>query len=410
MYKASIAYLFWLLPALLLGQPLDSLIAEALQINPGLQARQSAYQASLERAPQRSQLPALELGAGYFILPVETRLGPQRFRFSGTQMFPWPGTLPAREQVAMAEARTVFAGIGAAELQVAYELSVAYFQLYELEQVQRIQQQSLPLYEGLEQTALSQMETGKGSLSDVLRVQIKAKGIEQELARLDNRRQLPLAVIGQLLRRPPPVTIAVPDTLGFAALPLAQDSLLRIIVGNHPAIAQWQRQQEAAHARLKLNELEGKPTLGVALDYITVGPRSDAAPERNGRDILGPRVMASLPIYRKGYEAKAREERLRLESLAAEQDDTLLKLQAQLQRAYAEHEDAWLRLSLYQEQEALLRSTLDVLTSKYGTEGSRFDELLRVQEQLIDYQRLRLEAIVQSHIAKARVDALLYSF
>ena len=75
------------------ASPLDEYLVQAAENNPGLKAKFAAYQAALEQVPQIGSLPDPQVMFGYFIRPMETRVGPQRARISASQMFPWFGTL-----------------------------------------------------------------------------------------------------------------------------------------------------------------------------------------------------------------------------------------------------------------------------------------------------------------------------
>jgi len=87
------------------AQSLDSLKAELRRENPELRALQLDYEAALKIGGQLDQLPDLEIGAGVFILPVET-----------TQMLPWPGKLAAMAGVADARARPLLEKVAARQL------------------------------------------------------------------------------------------------------------------------------------------------------------------------------------------------------------------------------------------------------------------------------------------------------
>ena len=76
---------------------LNQYLQTAAENNPGLKAQFSEYMAALERVPQVGALPDPTVAFGYFIQPIETRLGPQQAKISASQMFPWFGTLSARE-------------------------------------------------------------------------------------------------------------------------------------------------------------------------------------------------------------------------------------------------------------------------------------------------------------------------
>ena len=82
------------------AQHLESYLEYAATNNPGLKAKYAEFEASMQRIEQVNTLNNPTFSFGYFISPVETRVGPQRMKFSLSQMFPWFGTLDAKEDIA----------------------------------------------------------------------------------------------------------------------------------------------------------------------------------------------------------------------------------------------------------------------------------------------------------------------
>ena len=67
----------------LFGQgQLDEYLRIAAEQNPSLKAKYNMYLASLERVNQQDALPDPTVSFGYFISPVETRVGQQRMKLS----------------------------------------------------------------------------------------------------------------------------------------------------------------------------------------------------------------------------------------------------------------------------------------------------------------------------------------
>lgn len=391
------------------AQPLPELIDSALLQQPELMALEKEYQAALQRAPQVSQLPNPEVGVGGFPLPVETRLGPQLLRLGGTQGFPWPGTLPRRAELENTKAKALYEQIAARALELRYELEQAYYQLYAIEKRRDILRRNLPLLESLEATAFAKVESGKASTADVLRVQIRQEELQQELAILEREARKPLATLNRLLQRPAATEVRIVSELPPARLPFRQDSLLALIRRSHPKLRQLDWQQEAARQALRLNELDGKPSFGLGADYIFVGPRNDATLNANGRDIVQLRASVSLPIYWEKFEAKEREEQLKIAALDNRKQDLNNRFEATVSQAYADFETARLRLELYERQRRLTRSAIDILQEAYSTQGRSFDELLRLESELIEYDLKRLNAVVAGHLAVAKINQLLWN-
>ena len=386
------------------AQPLQNLLLAADSANLELKALHQEYLAALEKAPQVSQLPEPEAGLGVFPLPVETRLGPQWVRLSATQMFPWKGTLEARNDVALAMAKAQFEQIAASRLNLHYQVKQAYFQLYDLEERQQILQKSIDIFRTLESIATTRVETGKANLADVLRIQIRIRGLEEELNLLDNQKKKPLAVINQLLNRPEQSPVALDDTLLLADPPYERTALLEGIQEGHPMLRMFSLQQEAAQRSIELNALEGKPSFGVGVDYIAVGKRTDADPAHNGRDILSPRMSVRIPLYREKYRAKEQEERLRMQALETRKQNLFLQFRSAIEQAYADLEDGRIKYRLYQEQKAITASAIELLLTAYSNEGASFIDLLQLEDQLIQYDLMTLSAVVKTHIAQAEVE------
>ena len=148
------------------SQSLEDYFRIGAENNPGLQAKYKAFEAAMEKIPQVGSLQDPNLTFGYFVSPVETRVGPQKARFSLTQMFPWFGTLRAQE----AEAK--YQEFLDAKNQLYNQLAAVYYPLLETHELKAIEQENLRILETYYSLATSKFENGKGSLADALRVDI----------------------------------------------------------------------------------------------------------------------------------------------------------------------------------------------------------------------------------------------
>ncbi len=389
------------------AQTVDSLIIAAISNNLELKILQNDYQAALEKAPQVSQLPEMEAGLGLFPLPVETRLGPQVVRLSAAQMFPWFGSLDRKKELELSKAKAIFERMAARSLDLSFEIKKAYIRLYEIQQSQSIVQQNIIILEALERLALAKVESGKSSIADVLRVQLKTQELKNELEILEAAKTNPQVEINQLLNRPLESRIIIRDDLSFNQLVFKKEVILSNIQANHPMLKMFALQQEVSRQAIEVNKLNGKPSFGAGLDYIFVNSRTDAAPLGNGRDIVQVKAIVKIPLYRKGFEAKEREENLIIESLNNRKAELLSRFSAEIEKAYASHENARLKYELFEKQIELTETAIDILESEYSTKGDNFDELLRLEKELIDYDLKKLQAIVQSHLAQYNIEKYL---
>lgn len=389
------------------SQSLDSLIQEAYDNNIELQILEKQYQSRLQVVLQIAPRPDPELGIGLYPLPVETRLGTQLSRISAIQMLPQKGMVEAQKGLAAAKAQPIIEQINAQKLELAYQVKMAWLQVYELDKSRVVMQRNLQILESLENLALVKVETGKASPADVLMVQLQIQNLKNEILVLKKLREKPLADLKSILNRPALIDIEITDSLTFATLMYQKDSLLNIVKDHHPTLKLIELQQEVAKHTILVNTLKEKPTFGIGLDYMTVFSRQDADPIGNGRDIVQLRGTVKIPLYKDQYEAKRQEERLKIEALELQKQNTAEQYWAIIDKAYTDYETAQLRLDLYKQQIATTRTAIDFLKGAYSVNGQKFEELLRLEKAITDYDLMILKAIVNSHQAKVLIDKFL---
>lgn len=393
------------------AQNLDSLKAELRRENPELRALQLDYEAAMKIGAQQNQLPDLEIGAGVFVLPVETRTGPQQFRVGATQMLPWPGKLAAMAATADARARPLLEKAAARQLMLIYQLEKAYFSLAGQDAQRAVLEESLTLYASLNQLALSRVESGKGSSVDVYQIQLQRQQVERQLAELRYLAQQEMVAINALLNRPADTQIEarldiderVAETLDFAP-DLANDDP---DLSNHPGLRIYGLQQEANRAAIELTKLDQRPDFGVGVDYIATGRREDMNPLRNGRDVILPRAMVTLPLSKGKFSAKRQEEEVRILALDARRESTENQFRAEIRRALNAIDNAANELYFLREQSRVTDATVSIARSEFANGKRAFDELLRLENQLIGYRTKAVMAQTTILLKRAIIDRYL---
>ena len=239
---------------------------------------------------------------------------------------------------------------------------------------------------------------------DVLRIQLKIKELEERKALLANKKSAHTAVINQIIGRTLTREIVVKDSLTFAVLPYEKDSLKGLILRTHPMFSALEAQQEISRESMKVNNLAQKPVFAVGMDYIVVTKRQDASPNHNGRDIIMPRASVNIPLNRKKYEAKDKEEELRIAMLTTKKQAVLEQYMVEIEKAYTEYQEAQIKLNAYKQQTEILRRTIDLLVTQYSVSSRGFDELLKLHNDLIIFDLKALCSVVDSHLAKAKIE------
>lgn len=402
MHKLIYILIICLLPATVWAQTLDDYLVIAAENNPGLKAKYLEYQASLERVPQVGSLPDPQLSFGYFILPAETRVGAQQAQFSISQMFPWFGTLGVKKDAATLLAKSKYEVFESGRNLLFYQVRKVYYQIWELDRSIDIMSKNLEILQSYESLATTKYENGQVGLVDVIRVQLSIDEADNELQVLKLRRQPIMTQFNALLNREVGTEVFIPIEL--ENIPLSITASLDNVVVNNPLLAQIDWKAQSYEQQLLAAKKEGMPKIGIGLNYTIVQDRTDMDVPDNGQDILMPMVSISLPIYRKKYTAMQNEARYNLQSLQEDRTNIENILIADYQDARWTYSDALSRIQLYNEQIKKSESALNILITAYSSDNIDFEEVLRMQQQILKYQIQLIKAEADLRVALAEIN------
>lgn len=385
---------------------IDQYLQVAAQNNPALKAEYHSYLASLENVPQVNALPDPELSFGYFINPIETRVGPQHARFGITQMFPWFGTLGARGDAAAERAKAKFEAFQEARNKLFFDVQEKWYQLYQIEQSILIMQENIDILDTFESLVMRRYESGQVGQVDVLRVQIEKEDLNTRLELMKDNRMVSAQEFNEFLNRTKGEEIIVADSLEIRNLAFPVHELEELVLQQNSTLTKLDFEASSARNSITLAEKEGLPKFGLGVDYIITGKRDMVMPN-NGQDALMVRAGIQIPLYRKKYQAKEKKARIELHSVQDRQNSTRSKLLTQLEQVMRDYRDAQRRLSLYRDKQIQrTRQAINILTEQYASSATDFEELLRLQRKLLDYELARETALVDQNTAVAYIEYL----
>ncbi len=442
------------------AQRLDEYLIKAAENNPELKAFYNEYLAATEIGNQVS-LPDPELQVGFFIRPMERFMGNQQADIRLMQMFPWFGMLKAQESEADQMALARYQLFLDAKNNLFYQVKTTWYALAELEQEIRIAQENLEILRKYERMALIRFEsaatssaspssspmasspsasfsTGSGGMNsmgnqaqgmssqakssamvspaamgstgsgmtDVLRIRLQISELENDLELL-NANKIPLQVeLNKLMNSPREAQITNPEPLLPFAMNLEKLAILDSISTNNPMIAMYDAELLALESQTQMAKLDGRPMLGAGVNYMPFKPRIEDGMPMGGEDMFMPMVTMTLPIYRKKTNARIKEAELLQESVRFKKENTLNQLEIGWAKAFRDLEDANRKVRLYEQQLELAKQNLSLLLTAYATNGEDFEEVLRAQQLILDYEFSKIGAITRQYTSLAMLDML----
>lgn len=445
------------------SQSLNDYLIIAAENNPALKSAFSQYQAALERMPQVGSLPDPQLTFGLFVMPMERYTGNQVAEISLMQMFPWYGTLGAAKSEMTHMAKAKFEEFNEARSMLFYEVRSNWFALQLLEKEIAITRENIQLLKTMEKVALARFKSGgqkgsstsgsvrsagsqnasgansgmggmnmqgessagnsttrsmsqmgemesmgnSGGMIDVLRVQMELNELQNNLSLLEDSKIPLIARFNQLLNRDKAEAVVMPDSIVAATMPVSIREMPDRIKEHNPMLKMMEQEEAAYVAQGRMNRKMGLPMIGVGLQYDVFQPRTNSESMMNGRNMLMPMASVTIPLWRKKYTAAVKASDYLRQSVVEQKHDLTNQLYVSFEDALKEYKDAERRVKLYQDQTSLANQALNILMVQYSAEGSSFEEVLRMQQQLLEYRLKYLDALIDGNVAVAMMERLM---
>ena len=386
-------------------ESLRVLVQEALARNPGLKAGFARARAAAQKAPQVASLPDPTAEATAFLLPPETRVGPQRLMLGFSQALPWLAKLDLKEAAALQEAVALEREVQADRLRLVTDVRRLYYELLFLDRSRATVRRLLDDLDQHEEVAQARYATGVGSTQAVLKLQAEMTRASQELLDLDSREAALRARLNGLRDRPAatPVTRGtLPEAIG--EVDLKPERLLDRARSARPEL-------QAADARLaradlveRLARMARRPDFRVGVTYTLVTSRDDDAArllaiQGDGNDVFGLRGGVTLPV-RKRSRAAAIQEALDLRSHAVdEKRHAELSVETEVGDLTERLPLAWRRLRLLEDL-LVVQADEALESAEAGYIAGALNSL-----DLVDAEEVLFEALTA--VDKARVDYLI---
>lgn len=456
-------FIFFVSAITISSQTLDDYLKKAAENNPGLRSKFYSYQASLEKINQVGSLPDPQLSFGYFIEPMERYMGNQVADISLMQMFPWFGTLEAAEEEAALMAKAKYEAFNDAKSMLFFEVKSTWYELYLLQEEIKITEENLEILQTLEKLAINRLRSGgtsqtgssksstmkseqpsassngmggmsmssqspttisstqkqsmssmgnsmntmstDNSMIDVLRVHLEINELQNKLELIHDSMKPLIVRFNYLLNRSEDEFVNIPDTLQPSQLPGKDNELANNIRSLNPMIRMLQKEEEAFIAQEEMNRKMGYPMIGLGLQYSIFQQRPGSMMEPN--NMVMPMATISIPLWRGKYDGAIEESKIRQKEISQLRLETGNQLISSYENVIKNFNDAERRVTLYQKQRDIAQQTLDLLIVQYSTSGTQFEELLRIQQQLFDYQLKSIKAVVDQNLSVAMIDRLI---
>ncbi len=348
---------------------LSELIEEALSQNPQIKAARNEWEASLQVIPQAKSLPDPMLSYSYFGQSVETRLGPQRNKFSLSQKFPFFGKLSLKGEIARKGASVLEEQYMVIKLNIVLKVKKTFFPLFWLDRAIKIAQEEKDVLERLTKIAEKKYETGEANQQDVLKAQLEISKVLDKILILNQRRRAIAAELNALLNRRPDSFVGEVEEFEVPELRFELEKLYEWAREMRPELRKAQHFIEKNEESLKLAKKNYFPDFRLMFDYIDIGGGTTTN-IKDGRNSWMASVGINIPIWRKKLHAAEAEAATKLKASQDSYKNVQNETLSRVNELFFEVETASEQVNLYKysllplAEQSLKASEVGYLTGK----------------------------------------------
>ncbi|HGY55706.1 MAG TPA: TolC family protein [Caldithrix abyssi] len=277
---------------------LEDLLSEAVNNNPQLKAFYHAARADSARIPQSGSLPdpmislnVLNLPVDNFVFNQEPMTGKQ---VAFKQVFPFPGKLSIKEEIARKGAEVSLSNYNELKNQLVRNVKNSYYDLYYTDASIATVQKNKSLLEEFVSIASQKYAVGKGLQQDVLKAQVELSKMIDRLISLRQKRERIEARLNALLNRPVQTPLGKTPELRAVPFNVSRDSLETMVDKNRPMLKAWQTRIEQSDEQIALANKMYWPDFSLFVAYTQ---REVLQNGNGGVDFLSGGVTFNVPLY-----------------------------------------------------------------------------------------------------------------
>jgi outer membrane protein TolC len=395
------------LPSLDGDARLSDYLAYAALNNPGLEAAFNRWKAAVERIPQAKALSNPQFSYTYMFQDVETRVGPQKDRYSLSQAFPWFGTLGLREAVADESAKAAYEAFQAARLGLFYQVKDAFYEYYYLARAIAITEENLQLLKRFESVAQAQYKAG-APVAEVIKAQVELGKLDDRLRSLKDMREPMVARLNAALNRRHDRTLPWPQTAPRHDATVPNEEIFKVLQASNPELKSLDHAVAREEGAIRLARTAYFPSLMVGVDYIFVDDALNPGTPDSGMDAIMAMVALELPIWRGKNRAGVEEARRNRDAAVLTREETGNQVESRLKMVLYEFRDAERKINLY--GSTLIPQAeqgLNVTEEAYRGGEVDFLSLIDAERLLLEFQLAHERALADREQRLAEVEMLV---
>ena len=368
---------------------LNQLIEETLQNNPEYLSAKDKFRSAKTQIPQAGTLPDPTLGFAIMNLPVNSFEFNQEpmtgKKISLMQMFPFPGKLGLREDIAEYQAQVIEYQVEEVKNNLIKNVKLTFYNLFFVDKSIEIVEKNKALLNQFISVAETKYSVGKGLQQDVLKAQVEFSKLTEKLISHRQKRNKLVFQLNKLLNRKINSPIGKFPVFEKSAFNLDVENLKQFGLEKRPLLRSWKSMIEQTKSANKLAKIGYLPDFSLGVAYTQ---REDLLTGMKMNDFFSAELKINLPLYFHSKQSKKVEEtQLIISSIEEKYDAIKNEVLFQIENGLTELQKNEKLIDLYKTGIIPQASqSLNSALSGYQVDKVDFLTLLNNQMTLFNYE------------------------
>jgi outer membrane protein, heavy metal efflux system len=277
---------------------ISELVLYAYDHNPEILAAKQAWKSASEKYRVVTGYPNPEISVTYFPKPLETRVGPQDWNATISQVVPFPGKLSKAGEVAEVEAHIAKLNLDTVVRNISTAISQSYHELFYIQETRKTAQQNANLLDKLIKYGETAYAQDRTVFSDLIQSRSQVAQLSYDIILLDEQELTEITKLNGLLNRPPDTPLGLTKPVEVRPLLYSLNELYEIAAKYREEIQVAQAEIKKAEVQVDLAGYENLPEFKVGFFYAGIGEADADLPARETtEDAYGVQFGMSIPLW-----------------------------------------------------------------------------------------------------------------
>jgi len=367
---------------------LSDLIHYSYLSSPSIKASKESWQIFIENYRIKKSYPDPQLMTTYFPKPIETRLGPQDWNLTLSQVIPFPGALSQKGKVLEADVRISKLKVDKTIKSIVTAVSSSFYELVYIQKAMDVARANLDLNQKLIKISENAYALDKALFYDISKARAQAAQIEYDIMLLQEFAFTEKTKINTLLNRPPNEPLGRAVALVPKEVAYSLDEIYGISMIHQEDILIADEAVLKSEQAIALSKYENLPTFKFGLFYAGIGQPDVLSPPKDaGDDAVGVQLGLNLPLWFGKNQSRTAKARAVKEKAKADKTVAANRTKAGISRLWFKLQNSKRLIQLY-EQGLLPQALASVETAEtWFREGQgSFADFLEIQSTAYNFQ------------------------